>query len=427
VTINTVSYQLRDGTALDTTIDAPSDVASLYYSSDANGWNTCGDRTYSIVDAGGNVPTWVTAVNEAAVADGNGDLQVSSTFIIRVEIDDESYVGTSPHTMTLTVGFADYPVTDDAAHPTKVFTFDVTVLAATCDCTLITWNEPENIPLIMNAMVVTTPATQTLLEAGPLESSLTATSGARACDHDADECDYAYTITARMQEDGGALPDWLVYTQPELVATPTLAEHIGDWFVELEQVRTSNGVTTVYTAAAITVGCTILTWTPPTMPTTTEATYTIFDPEYTITLAPAFDQQPPCGYAAEMEFTWTIPTGAPINRQADPYSLMVFSTNMDNDGTYTVFLNNVIEYDGTTWDETVSYDIQIVNPCASTELVYNTTIFEAMYYEVEATAETQSFEYVTDTISNAITTGGNCGDILYTLKNNETDIGTPFI
>ena len=128
-----------------------------------------------------------------------------------------------------------------------------------------------------------------------------------------------------------------------------------------------------------------------------------------------------------MEFTWTIPTGAPINRQADPYSLMVFSTNMDNDGTYTVFLNNVIEYDGTTWDETVSYDIQIVNPCASTELVYNTTIFEAMYYEVEATAETQSFEYVTDTISNAITTGGNCGDILYTLKNNETDIGTPFI
>ena len=63
MTINTVSYQLRDGTALDTTIDTPSDVASLYYSSDANGWNTCGDRTYSIVDAGGNVPTWVTAVN----------------------------------------------------------------------------------------------------------------------------------------------------------------------------------------------------------------------------------------------------------------------------------------------------------------------------------------------------------------------------
>lgn len=48
----------------------------------------------------------------------------------------------------------------------------------------------------MNAWVVTTPAMQTLEEAGPLQSSLVDTSGARACDHVNDECDYAYTITA---------------------------------------------------------------------------------------------------------------------------------------------------------------------------------------------------------------------------------------
>lgn len=192
--------------------------------------------------------------------------------------------------MTITTGFASYPVSDDADHPTRSFTFDVTVLTASCDCSLITWNEPENIPLLMSAMVVTTPATQTLLEAGPLTESLSNTSGARACDHDNDECDYAYTISARMGDDGGELPDWLVYTQPDLVATPVLAEHFGEWFVELEQIRTSNAVTTVYVAAHLTVGCTILTWTPPTMPTITEATYTIFDPETLITLAPAFDQ-----------------------------------------------------------------------------------------------------------------------------------------
>ena len=88
---------------------------------------------------------------------------------------------------------------------------NIVVQAATCDCTLITWLDPENIPIIMNAMVVTTPISHTLKEAGPLQSSLTSTSGARACDHANDECDYKYTIKATMK-DGSELPDWLVYT-----------------------------------------------------------------------------------------------------------------------------------------------------------------------------------------------------------------------
>lgn len=168
--------------------------------------------------------------------------------------------------MTLTVGFADYPVADDAEHPTATFNFDINVLDADCDCSLITWNEPENIPIIMQSMVVTTPASNTLLEAGPEESSLTATTGARACDHNNDECEYAYTITARMLG-GDPLYDWIVYEQPILTVTPTLAEHIGEHFVELEQIRISDAVTRVYTSAHIVVGCEILTWTPPTMPT----------------------------------------------------------------------------------------------------------------------------------------------------------------
>ena len=112
---------------------------------------------------------------------------------------------------------------------------------------------------------------------------------------------------------------------------------------------------------------------------------------------------------------------------SDPYSLMVFSTNMDSDGTYTVFLNNKISYDGTDWSETVSYDIYVVNPCSNTELHYNETIIEEMVYEVTNKAETQSFVAVSDTITNTIETSGNCGNILYTLRNNVTDVGTPFI
>ena len=81
---------------------------------------------------------------------------------------------------------------------------------------------------------------------------------------------------------------------------------------------------------------------------------------------------------------------------------MVFSTNMDSDGTYTVFLNNKISYDGTDWSETVSYDIYVVNPCSNTELHYNETIIEEMVYEVTNKAETQSFVAVSDTITNSI-------------------------
>ena len=163
------------------------------------------------------------------------------------------------------------------------------------------------------------------------------------------------------------------------------------------------------------------------MPTVAEATYTVFDPEMVITMAPEFAQQPPCAYTADMTFKWTIPTGAPIYQQTDPYSLMIFTTNIDNDGLYTVFLENHIEYDGVTWDETVSYEITIVNPCVNTELVYTNTVIQEMNYEVTATAETQSFTPVTDTISDAITTSGNCGSIIYTLQSNDTSIGTGFM
>ena len=154
-----------------------------------DGWSTCGDRTFAITDSSGATPSWVTAVTVGAA---------TNTITIRVVIDDETYIGSSPHTMSMTVGFANYPTSDDAQHPTRTYTFDITVVAAVCDCTLVTWDAPVDIPRVVNAMVVTTPATQELDEAGPLESSLTDTSGARACDHANDECDFHYTISAKM-------------------------------------------------------------------------------------------------------------------------------------------------------------------------------------------------------------------------------------
>ena len=198
ITIPAISYQLRSGQNQDLTQIIPTDAASAAY---GDGWNVCGPRTYAITNDKGVTPSWVTVVTVGAI---------NNNFIIRVAIDDETYVGTSPHTMTLLVGFANYPKSADPLHPTRTFTFTITVVKAVCDCILITWKEPENLPHIVKAMVVTTPAKQDLDEAGPLQSSLTATSGARACDHQHDECDYAYTIQA-MMHDQTPLPNWLVY------------------------------------------------------------------------------------------------------------------------------------------------------------------------------------------------------------------------
>ena len=98
-----------------------------------------------IKDSTGVVPTWVTAITDGAAA---------NKFIIQVAIDDETYI-TNVHAMTIEVGFVNYPTSTDALHPTKTFNFNVDVKAAVCDCSLVTWNDPENIPILMSAMVVT--------------------------------------------------------------------------------------------------------------------------------------------------------------------------------------------------------------------------------------------------------------------------------
>jgi len=74
------------------------------------------------------------------------------------------------------------------------------------------------------------------------------------------------------------------------------------------------------------------------MPKISDATYTIFNKPFSITLSPKYLQQPNCGYTAVMEFTWTIPTLAPIYRTSDPYTLQVTTSNTKQLGVYTVFL-----------------------------------------------------------------------------------------
>lgn len=87
--------------------------------------------------------------------------------------------------------------------------------------------------------------------------------------------------------------------------------------------------------------CVITHLDPPTTPVSTA--YTMFAlADLTIDLSsPGFQQVPACGYYLVEEFTWTIPTGAPIvanTSSGSNYIIDVSSTTPAHDSTYSVTL-----------------------------------------------------------------------------------------
>jgi hypothetical protein len=263
-------------------------VSLLYDTLD--GYTTCGDRVFHVQDmTTGATATWVSVVRDADLTPAEvisiGPL--GHSFLIRISNDDDSSVGT--RTFTITMSFANYPLSGDATNTVFSDTFDVTVSAATCECGLITWNSPTLVTISTSINVAT--VTDGLIEVGPDLGTQVLTAGARACGAGAASCDYTYTVEAFYGTEGTsltALPAWMSYTRPNLSVTPLTTSEMGSHSVSIKQTRSSNGVITYYEAAIVNVGCIVSSYTPPTVPTLTDATYTIFDPLKKITLAPAF-------------------------------------------------------------------------------------------------------------------------------------------
>ena len=357
---------------------------------------------------------------------------LTNAYLIRVSTDDDAAENIREHTFSLTTTFADYPVADDAEHPTITQSLSVTLEAAACDCALITWDEPYEKE--MGILVMGEPQTIDLIEAGPNPAAMTATAGARACGEGASLCDgsYAYTVAPFLgplpAQD--PLPDWIVYVRPDLTVTPTLAEHIGTWVVLIEQVRLSNGLTRLFEAATVTVGCVIEHFEPlPVPPLLADATYAVFGDPLRLTL-PNFEQYPPCAYALDETFTWTKPEAAGIYADADPYTLVVDTANPADAARHTVFVTYDVGHEDATWEYTLSYDIIIEDPCRGTELVIPDDFVGNATYSLTASPEVMSFSPATDTVTQGIVADGregSCGDIVYTWTTNSTDVGTGYL
>ena len=79
---------------------------------------------------------------------------------------------------------------------------------------------------------------------------------------------------------------------------------------------------------------------------------------------------PACGYALVEDIQWTKSSTAPITVDpTDSYVLTVVSTDgLNHHADETVIVQNFVEYDGTTWDPSLSFVISITDPCRTSTI-----------------------------------------------------------
>lgn len=129
-------------------------------------------------------------------------------------------------------------------------------------------------------------------------------------------------------------------------------------------------------------------------------------------------------------FTWTMSgQDPPIYVTDDDYSVQVVSSITAQAGTYTVTVQDYVEYThpvagDQVWENIFqTFSVYVENPCLDTLLYIDDTSFENITYHVEDPRQNHRFTGVSDTISNAFA-GANCGLFQYTLATNDTEVGS---
>lgn len=119
----------------------------------------------------------------------------------------------------------------------------------------------------------------------------------------------------------------------------------------------------------------------------------------------------------------------PIYVTDDDYSVQVVSSITAQAGTYTVTVQDYVEYThpvagDQVWENIFqTFSVYVENPCLDTLLYIDDTSFENITYHVEDPRQNHRFTGVSDTISNAFA-GANCGLFQYTLATNDTEVGS---
>lgn len=174
------------------------------------GLDLCGARVYEIVDSSDVGITWMPITG-------------SGPYTITASPTDESLIGsTLDYYLKITFANANYP------NPVKRMSLPVTISTATCDCDLLTWDNPA---IVTDAVEVALgPLSVTMPTATQNEASKLPTPAIRKCFESGGTC--AFTSTwAPTHVASGSLPDFIVQTgtTDALTVTPTTSAHMSTW------------------------------------------------------------------------------------------------------------------------------------------------------------------------------------------------------
>ena len=112
-------------------------------------------------------------------------------------------------------------------HVGIIETLAVTVIAATCDCNLVTWDNPAAAATLTVGVADTTSNTVTIPEAAYNVASTIATPEIRVC-ASTTPCTLTYTSDLIYVSEA-QLPSFMSVSGTTLTVLPTIAAHLGTW------------------------------------------------------------------------------------------------------------------------------------------------------------------------------------------------------
>jgi len=298
-----------------------------------DGTNLCGARSYKVYMPNGSTEVtgdWIT-ITETPSGSGTYKLKASP-------IADALVTGSVTSLKLKT------KLTSHSSHAGITETLAVTVTAATCNCELLTWDNPAAAATLSLGVAASSSNTVTIPEATINNASKIATPAIRVCATvPANVCALTYT-SSLVKKGTAALPSFMSVSGTTLTVLPTLASHIGVFTLTLTQ-TTASGANPVHDAVVVTVTCTLTAVANPTNPAT--QTYNIYQPTMTIdlaTLGVAWTQTPPCALTVTESLVWTIPGAATSITEVsgNKMQLKVVSNKATEAGDFVVKLVNSI-------------------------------------------------------------------------------------
>lgn len=298
-------------------------------------------------------------------------------------------------------------------------TFNVIVVSAICNCSLLTWDPPTVVTSTIDVSNVSNPRTVTAPFGTVNAASKIATPAIRSCTSGSVlSCPVTSTLTATMKG-GAVLPSaWMSFNGTIFTLNPTTASHIGTWtFTITQTVATGSGANITYDGVVVTTGCILSAMPSPAAPTTglTAELYTLKEISLLNTV---YTQQPPCAYTVSNSFAWTIPTGAPITVAANPQIITVNTSLKEKVGTYTVRLTNTVTDNNQGGPHTFTpyqeFVVTVIDPCDTTVITPPLTA-SSIITVVNGQSASLSFAEAKDSIQETNKIYTLCGPRAYSI------------